>query len=80
MQGAVTDSLERAIRAAGLPVVPRSTMERYHSTLAVVPPGFPVQAALDAVNRRITDWSGGVPIVVDSFESLTLPHVFHATQ
>jgi hypothetical protein len=76
----VTDAFEAALRAAGLPVVPRSTMERYHSTLAVVPPGFPVEAALAAVNAHVTDWTGGVPIVVDSFESLTLPHIFRARQ
>ncbi len=76
----MTDALERAIRAVGLPVVPRSTMERYHSTLAVVGPDYPVEAALEAVNLHISDWTGGAPIVVDSFESVTIPHVFHARE
>ncbi len=73
--------LESALRAVGLPVVPRATMERYHSTITVVPPEYPTQAALAAMNGAIRDWTSGLgPIEVTSIESVTIPHVFHATR
>ncbi len=78
--GNATLQFEKAIVARGLPVVPRNTMEHYHSTVAVVPAGFPVDRAIAAVNARISDWtSGHGPIVVEQFESVVAPvHAFHA--
>lgn len=70
---------ETAIRRTGLPVQPRSGMEPFHSTLAVVPRGFPTVNALDAINAGVTDWTlPGRPIVVRSFESILPPYLFES--
>jgi hypothetical protein len=56
-----------------------STMERFHSTIAVVPETFPVAKYLQEVNSQISQWTNGLgPIVVKEFESLFPPHKFDA--
>lgn len=78
--GKLVDQFEASIRARGLHVAPRSGMEMFHSTLAVVPKGYPVDQALQAINSKITDWtSGNGPITIDQFESILPPHIVHAT-
>jgi hypothetical protein len=79
--GALVALFEAAIKARGVPVVPRSEMEPFHSTLAVLPKGFPTEKGLDAVNEAIasSDWTEGKgPIVVDSFESSLPPWKFRS--
>ncbi len=81
VMGAMVDRFEQAIRGAGVPVAPRSGMEPFHSTLAVVPHRYPVAAGLAAVNGAISggQWTGGKgPIEVRSFESVLPPWRFHS--
>ena len=76
---ALVQRFEQAIRAQGLPVSPRSEMEPFHCTLAVVPPGFPVSEALDAVNAQFKDWTDGQgPILISEIASLLPPKTFHS--
>ncbi len=54
-------------------------MERFHSTIAVVPESFPVAEYLDAVNKKINQWTKGKgPIVVSEFASVAPPFLFKA--
>lgn len=77
---ALVAQFEQAIAATGLPVVPRSSMEFFHITLAVVAPEFPVAQALQKINDSITDWTDGLgPIVVSEFASVFPPKLFKAT-
>jgi hypothetical protein len=57
-----------------------STMEKFHSTIAVVEDTFPVAEYLTAVNAQIRDWTKGKgPIVVSVFESIIPPYAFKAS-
>ncbi len=81
--GAMVTAFEAAIRARGVPVVPRAQMEPFHSTLAVVPKHFPTARGLAEVNAAIasSDWTEGKgPIVVSSFESILPPWRFKSHQ
>jgi len=77
--GAVVDQFEAAMRKTGLPIVPRKTMEPFHSTIAVVNSGYPVDAAIAEVNKQMTDWTSGLgPIIVHHIISFLPPYVLDA--
>lgn len=77
--GAVVASLEAAIEAAGLPVVPRSTMQSFHVTIGTTNSSFPMQEALAAINAAIAPGTWSPPVTLDSFAFLLpVPHEVRA--
>jgi hypothetical protein len=59
--GRAVADFERAIIAAGVPIVHRrASQEFFHSTVAVVDRGFPSDLALAHVNAQITHWTGAL--------------------
>ena len=80
VMGAVVARLEAAIEAAGLPVVPRSTMQSFHITIGTTNSSYPMQEALAAINAAIAPGSWSPPITLDSFAFLLpVPHEVRAT-
>jgi 2'-5' RNA ligase len=76
--GNFVDRLERAIKAAGIPIHrPRTEQELFHSTLGVVTGDYPVAKVMDQINTAIKVWNT-VPMMVDSFWSFLPPWQFHA--
>lgn len=72
LQGAIT-------RITHLPVIPRSQMEPFHVTLAVVKQHYPVQKAIQKVSQEISSWTDHWgPIQISQFESLKPPQLFKA--
>ncbi len=76
--GAVVAEFEKAIQAAGIPVVPRSQMEGFHLTIGTVSSAFPMDEALNAINTAIPKWSDA-PIPMQKFEFFMPPHVVKST-
>ncbi len=68
---------EAAIVAAGLPVVPRATMEGFHVTIGTTNSSFPMQAALAAINAAIPVWTP--PLLISGFTFFFPPHLVKAT-
>ena len=74
--GAIVARFEAAIEAAGVAVVPRSTMEPYHMTVGTVDTAvFPMAEALAAINAAVPVGSWTAPIPLRNFAFLLpVPH------
>ena len=57
---------EAVLIAAGLPIVPRSSMEAFHVTIGTTNASFPMQTALAEINTIITSWTDA-PIALRNF-------------
>lgn len=79
--GAVVARFEAAIEAAGVAVVPRSSMQGFHSTIATTSSGYAMEQALAAINAAIPpgSWTSA-PVTLSSFAFLVpVPHLVVAT-
>ena len=78
--GALVKRFEAAIEATGIAVVPRASMQPFHSTIATTDAGYDMAAALAAINAAIPSGSWAPSIAVKNFAFLVpVPHVVEAT-
>jgi hypothetical protein len=77
---AVVSRFEAAIKATGVPVVPRATMQGFHTTIGTTNATYPMAEALAAINAAIPRGSWTTPFPLTNFAFFfPVPHEVKAT-